>query len=131
MNMVIRAWNLLTVWISVLESFWLSLFNKVNKTMYVKRNNEAGSWDYCCSRKAISITYFECVYVALGPACIEHAPYCHLWPVQLYSIFPHNVINGTIFEKKIFLNIKYVMFLENRRTDRWKHRHDEANSRFS
>ena len=21
------------------------------------------------------------------PACIAHAPYCHLWPVRLYSIF--------------------------------------------
>jgi hypothetical protein len=25
--------------------------------------------------------------------------YCHLWPAPLYSIFPHYLINGTIFEK--------------------------------
>jgi len=23
------------------------------------------------------------------PACEAHAPYCHLWPVWLYNIFPH------------------------------------------
>jgi hypothetical protein len=26
--------------------------------------------------------------------------YCHLWPVWLYNIFPHYLINSTIFEKK-------------------------------
>ena len=26
--------------------------------------------------------------------------YCRLWPLRLYSIFPHHVINGTIFRKK-------------------------------
>ena len=26
--------------------------------------------------------------------------YCHLWPVCVYHIFPHYLINGTIFEKK-------------------------------
>jgi hypothetical protein len=31
--------------------------------------------------------------------------YCHLWPVRLYHIFPHYLINGTIFGKKL-LNIK-------------------------
>jgi len=34
--------------------------------------------------------------------CNEHAPYCHLWPALLYNIFPHCLINGAIFEKKVF-----------------------------
>jgi hypothetical protein len=34
------------------------------------------------------------------PACNAHEPCCHLWPVQLYKIFPHYLINGTIFEKQ-------------------------------
>jgi hypothetical protein len=34
------------------------------------------------------------------PTCNAHAPYCHLWPALLYNIFPHYLINGTIFEKK-------------------------------
>jgi len=48
------------------------------------------------------------VFVALG---IQHAmritPYCYLWPVRLYHILPHYLINGTILEKKL-LNIKCV-----------------------
>jgi len=41
-----------------------------------------------------------CLCVASG---IQHAgaraPNCHLRPVQLYSIFPHYLVNGTVFEK--------------------------------
>jgi hypothetical protein len=36
-----------------------------------------------------------------------HAPYCHLWPFRLCSIFPHYLTRGTIFEKNL-LNIKCV-----------------------
>ena len=35
------------------------------------------------------------------PACNAHAPYCHLCPVPLYHIFPHYLINGAIFGKKL------------------------------
>jgi hypothetical protein len=35
--------------------------------------------------------------------------YCHLWPVWLYNIFPHYLINGTIFGKML-LNIKCVFW---------------------
>jgi hypothetical protein len=35
--------------------------------------------------------------------------YCHLWPVRLYRILPHYLINGTIFGKML-LNITYVCF---------------------
>jgi len=38
--------------------------------MYVQRNTEASSCSHCCSGKAISIAYSECVFVALG---IQHA----------------------------------------------------------
>jgi len=34
------------------------------------------------------------------PARNSHAPYCYLWPVRLYNIFPHYLIERTIFEKK-------------------------------
>ena len=38
--------------------------------MYVYRNIEARSCNHCCGGKAISITYCECVFVALS---IQHA----------------------------------------------------------
>jgi hypothetical protein len=40
------------------------------EVMYVKRKIEVRSYNHCCSRKAISITYSECVSVTL---CIQHA----------------------------------------------------------
>jgi len=33
----------------------------------------------------------------MHPACNAHAPYCHLRTIRLYKIFPHYLINGTIF----------------------------------
>ena len=41
----------------------------------------------------------DCVISLRYPLPNAHEPYCHLWPVRLYSIFPHYLINSTIFEK--------------------------------
>jgi len=41
-------------------------------------------------------------------ACNVHDPCCHLWPVWLYSIFPHYLINDKNFEK-VFERKMYVM----------------------
>jgi hypothetical protein len=35
-------------------------------------------------------------------ACNGHGLYYHLWPTPFYSIFPHYLINGKIFGKKIY-----------------------------
>jgi hypothetical protein len=35
------------------------------------------------------------------PARNAHAPYCHLWLVRLYNIFPHHLINWRIFGKNV------------------------------
>ena len=43
---------------------------KQNRQCMYKRNMEARSYNHCCSGKAISITYSECVFVALF---IQHA----------------------------------------------------------
>jgi hypothetical protein len=54
-----------------------------------------------------------CVCSLRYPACNAHAPYCHLWPAQVYNIFPHYLINDTIFRRKKLLQIKCVFFLYN------------------
>ena len=79
-------------------------FHIVNKVGSVPTcNTEARSCSHYCSGKSVSITYFECVSVALKyPACNAHAPFCQLWPVRLYSIFPHYLLKGTIFEKESY-----------------------------
>jgi hypothetical protein len=38
-----------------------------------------------------------CICSLRHPACNTHAPYYHLWPAPFYNIFPHFLINGTIF----------------------------------
>jgi hypothetical protein len=44
--------------------------HKKEAAIYVQLNTEAPSCNHCCSGKAISITYSEYVYLALG---IQHA----------------------------------------------------------
>jgi len=44
--------------------------------------------------------FLVCIFSLRYPACNAHAPYCHLWPVPLYNIFPHYLINGKIFAEK-------------------------------
>jgi hypothetical protein len=49
------------------------------------------------------------VYSLRCLACNVHAPYCYLWPARLYKIFPHYLINDTIFGKTL-LNLKCVFW---------------------
>jgi len=50
-------------------------------------------------KKAVRITYSECVCSLRYLGWNAHAPYCHLWPVWLYNIFPHYLINSRIKKK--------------------------------
>jgi hypothetical protein len=59
-----------------------------------------------------------CVCSLRDPACNENKPYCHLWPVRLYNIFPYYFIKDMIFEKKSFKQkmpvlIFYTTFVRN------------------
>ena len=57
-----------------------------------------------------NMTYSECVSAALviqHALCLRH----HLWPVRLYSIVPHYLINGTISEKEVTENKMCFDFL--------------------
>jgi hypothetical protein len=89
------------------DVLWKSLKTKFfklkqNRQFTYKRITEARSCNQFYSATAISITYSESVFVALG---IQHA----LWSVRLYDIFPHYFKNGTIFYGggMEFLNMKY------------------------
>ena len=65
-----------------------------------KCNIEVHSCNYCSSGKAISITYFEHVFVALG---IQHAMlmrYIAFYDLPASTLFfPHYLVNGRISEK--------------------------------
>ena len=74
---------------------------------------EAPSCNYCCREKARNIAFWVCVCSFRCPACNAHAPYCHLWPAQLYTIFTHHLINGTIFEKSCWIQNACFNFLYN------------------
>jgi len=73
--------------------------------------------------------FWACVCSLRYPACNAHALYCHMWPVWLYRICPHYIINGAIFERKkngiehkmcvwISLQLLSEKFLIVRRTER-------------
>jgi hypothetical protein len=72
--------------------------------MYVQRSSEARSDNNHYYRgKSISVTYSECVFVALvkqNAMRLRHIVIIHQWPVRIYNIFPHFLTNGTIIENK-------------------------------
>ena len=51
------------------------------------------------------ITYSEYVFVALvkqhAKGCAISSYICRLWTVWLYNIFPHYLINVTVFARKV------------------------------
>ena len=75
----------------------------------VWHNAEAHFCNHCCSGKAISITYPECVFVTLGVQHAMRLRHVVMWTAPLYCIFPNYLINGTIFRKKL-LNTKCVFW---------------------
>jgi hypothetical protein len=80
------------------------------QAMNVWRNIEASSCHHCCSRKVKILHILRgCLYHKLSSMeCACAVLYCFLWPVWLYSIFPHYLINVTIYEKEKLLKIKCV-----------------------
>jgi len=80
--------------------------DNAEKCTYVEPNIEARSCNHTCRANAgkyCTVRDFVCSVSYL--ACNAHVPYCHLWPVRLYSNFPHYLIKDKIFGEKL-LNIK-------------------------
>jgi len=70
--------------------------------MYVKCNVEGRSCNNCCSGKAISITYCECGFVALG---IQHAKRMRLTVICGMSgstVFFHIISQTARLKKKSY-----------------------------
>ena len=50
-----------------------------------------------------------CVFSLRYQACKAHVPCCQLWPIRLYSTFPHYLTKGKIFaNKEMLLNLKFT-----------------------
>jgi len=68
--------------------------------MCVQRKIEAHSLTHCCRRKAISITYSECMFVALSiehALCVRHIVICGLSSCAVYF----HIISSTAFFFKV------------------------------
>ena len=79
---------------------WIQ-YEVTRQEMFVLRNIEARSCNLYCSGKAKSIAQPACVCSLKYSASNAHEPYCLLYTASLYNIFPHYLINGTIFVKKL------------------------------
>ena len=114
---LVSLYSTKNIWFGSLYSqqrylYFLSYYNEIslhNKTGYVRITWHLGAfvqqlfqWK---SNKYFIFGMFVCCL--RYQTCNAHAPYCHLWPAPLYTIFPHYLINGTIFGKML-LKIKWV-----------------------
>jgi len=75
-------------------------------------------------------TFWECV-CSLKLSSTQRVfsiTYCHLWPSRLYNIFPHYLIKGTIFGKRL-LNITRILIFFT--TFAWNISLSKKNTKFS
>ena len=92
-----------------------SVLLRENKTCNVRCNTETRSYNDCCSGKAISMTYCECVFVALD---IQHAMRVVMFsfvtrpPLQHFSTLSHKrQFQKNVIEHKICISRFSTTFL--------------------
>jgi len=95
--------------------FWFSAVTEVtacilNRRANVRAKYQWGEFVQPGLQQKINKNYTLrfCVCSLRYPSGNAHAPYCNLWNVRLYNIFPHYFINGKISEKKKVWNMKCV-----------------------
>ena len=88
---------------------FLSHVKVTRRAVYVLLNTEARSRRHFCNGKAINITNCECVFVALVIQREQLICQIVICVLPHSYIFPHYLIDGTIFEKEKLLNTKYVL----------------------
>jgi hypothetical protein len=84
-----ERWNYLTKWSGLGTAIISNLTTRPPFNLRLRRGVNMENKHYI---------FWVCVCGFRYPACNAHAPYCHLWPHRLYDIFPHYLINDTIFE---------------------------------
>jgi len=86
------------------------LVSKTDNALY--RNTEVRSCNNCCGGRAISITYCECVFVALGIQQAMRMRRFVICDLLCSTIcFTLYLINDAIFNKKKLLNIKCTFWV--------------------
>jgi len=63
-------------------------------------------------KQGVSLNLSVCICSLRYPACNAQGTY-HLWPAPFYNIFPHYLINGTIFENSYWTQNVCFDFLYN------------------
>jgi hypothetical protein len=84
-----------------------------SQAVHAKRRSEERLNNHCFHGKAVLHTFWVCVCNLSYSACQVRAPYCYLWRVRFYHIFPHYLITSTNFGKKDFKHKMYFDFLYN------------------
>jgi len=81
--------------------------NKNKRDNVILTNIESCSCNHCCRQSNEYYIVRTCVCSLCYVASKAHVPYCHLWPVLFCCIFPHYLINGTIFFTTFIWNISH------------------------
>ena len=84
---------------------------KARQAMYVKNIIEVHSCNQFCSRKAISITYVKCVFVALGIQRAMRLLHIAICGLPGSTIFSHIISFAALFSKKKVVEYKTCVLI--------------------
>jgi len=100
---LLKMWNEEYNWIG--ESLYYKQYRQLSINVKLKRIRVT----FLTVEKRKAYIFWVCICSLSYLAYKSHAPYCGLWPIGLYHIFPRYPVNGTVFGKTL-LNIKYAFW---------------------